>query len=248
MSLLSKLWKRKEPSSVVESQIPYEDHSSLMNEMSPVIPTISIQEILAEDRLVPLLEPVEKDGHINLLELLVINQLVKKYAPQRIFEIGTFDGRTTLNMAASAPEDAKIWTLDLPPFKVDYTKLHLEFNDRRYIEKPQSGALFHQSRYASRIQQLFGDSATFDFSVYLNGIDFVFVDGSHSYEYVINDTLKALEISKKEGSIILWHDYASPCWPGLQKALDELYLKDARLHEARHIEGTKFLLLIRKPS
>lgn len=252
MAKLTSLWKKASrfftKAEAVASPIPMTSHdveAALPNESKPSIPVIKLKEILSEEILVPLLEPMEKDGHINLLELLVINQLVKKLQPKKIFEIGTFDGRTTLNMAASAPKDSNIFTLDLPPFKVDYTKLHLEYNDRRYIEKPASGILFKDSPYHSRIQQLYGDSATFDFSPFNESIDFVFVDGSHSYEYVINDTMRALEISKKQHSIILWHDYASPCWPGLQKALDELYMQDARLSQAKHIEGTKFLVLFR---
>ena len=40
----------------------------------------------------------------------------RQAGPQRdVVEIGTFDGRTTLNLAINTPEDVTISTLDLPP-------------------------------------------------------------------------------------------------------------------------------------
>ena len=43
-------------------------------------------------------------------------------------------------------------------------------------------------------------------------MDFIFVDGSHSYDYVLNDSRKALSLLRGGKGIILWHDY--PGWTG----------------------------------
>ena len=55
------------------------------------------------------------DGNVNLAELAVLAQAAAAISPGRIVvEIGTFDGRTTLNLAVDAAP-AAVFTLDLPP-------------------------------------------------------------------------------------------------------------------------------------
>lgn len=52
--------------------------------------------------------------------------------------------------------------------------------------------------------------------------DLVFLDGDHRYEKVIED----IEIAKsllRNGGILAGHDYGHPEWPGVKKAVDELY-------------------------
>jgi len=46
----------------------------------------------------------------------------------------------------------------------------------------------------------------FDETPYLKQCDLNFIDGSHAYSYVKNDTEKALRMLKN-GGLILWHDY-----------------------------------------
>src|ERR1700733_484438 len=185
------------------------------------------------------------DGNVSDFEIDVINRLVKYNDPKTIFEIGTFDGRTTLNMASHSGQDARVFTLDLPPSSIDETALTIDAGDRLFIDKPASGIRFVGTDVAHKIKQLFGDSATFDFSSFAGKIDFLFVDGSHSYEYVIKDSLTALNLIKPNG-IILWHDYVpegpTP-WPGLTRALHQMYISDTRFNGMRHIAGTAIVLL-----
>ena len=48
-------------------------------------------------------------------ELAVLAQAAAAVSPgDEIIEIGTFDGRTTLNLALNAPPTSHIFTLDLP--------------------------------------------------------------------------------------------------------------------------------------
>jgi hypothetical protein len=53
-------------------------------------------------------------------------------------------------------------------------------------------------------------------------MDFVFVDGDHSYEYVKNDTEKAFELLAPDGAIA-WHDFAGKS-EGVVRYLRELAL------------------------
>jgi predicted O-methyltransferase YrrM len=50
------------------------------------------------------------DGNVTAQELKIISQLVKLTESRVLFEIGTFNGRTTLNLAAHSPAEARIYT------------------------------------------------------------------------------------------------------------------------------------------
>ncbi len=200
------------------------------------IPTVGLTEIVDADRTIQLTELPEHNGNITLQELSVIAALVSKYAPRTIFEIGTFDGRTTLNMAINSAPDTRIYTLDLPRDRLDSTKLHITTGDRVFVDKAQSGARFRNSESAHKITQLYGDSATFDFSSYFGTIDLVFVDGSHGYDYVRNDTEIALKLLRDGHGVILWHDYTA--WVGVTRALNELCQQNPVLKNMRYIKGT----------
>jgi hypothetical protein len=60
--------------------------------------------------------------------------------------------------------------------------------------KAGSGARYRGSDVSNRIIQLYGNSATFEFAPYRDTIDLAFVDGSHSYDYVISDSRNALQL------------------------------------------------------
>jgi hypothetical protein len=124
----------------------------------------------------------------------VICHLVRSCQSQALFEIGTFDGKTTLHLAANASSDAKVFTLDLPQSDMAHTDLRILSGERIFVDKDKSGSAFAESPFQAKITQLFGDSATFDFTPFVDRTDFVFIDGSHSYEYVVNDTLIALKL------------------------------------------------------
>ena len=72
-------------------------------------------------------------------------------------------------------------------------------------------------------------------------MDFVFVDGSHAYEYVLKDSESALKMIKP-GGVILFHDY-NTSWPGVTKALNELFTSNPRFKNLRHISQTSLAIL-----
>jgi Predicted O-methyltransferase len=148
--------------------------------------------------------------------------------PKLIIEIGTFDGRTTLNLAVNSPPKTKIVTLDLPPN--EETKFELAPFEEYFVNKPVSGERFvdcptEMKPYAKKISQVYGDSAAFDWSDYFGKADLVFIDGSHAYDYVVCDTKTALKLIKPTG-IIIWHDYGE--WDGVTKALNQFFTNGMR--------------------
>jgi predicted O-methyltransferase YrrM len=205
-----------------------------------LIPKISNKELFAVVDVDPL-EKEESNGNISVFELTVITQLVKNNQPKYIFEIGTFNGRTTMNLDHFSPGDAVVYTLDLPKEKLDATKFTIEEGDRKYVEKETIGERY--LKQSKKIIQLYGDSGTFDFSPYYGKMDFVFVDGAHSAPYVECDTETAFKLIKK-GGVILWHDYG--VWRDVVKVLNSYYKNDVRFKNCRHITGTSLVILQNK--
>ena len=191
---------------------------------TPVVPPVDAANLMDPDLPIILRYYTFVSGSLTPWERVVLSGLVKRLEPKTCLEIGTFDGRTTWNIAANAPEDSVIYTFDLPQEHLEKTELSIDELDRPYIDKQESGLQFKGSEYETKIKQLFGDSATFDFSPYHEEMDFIFIDGSHSYEYVKNDSEVALKLRRSEESLLLWHDYNRPKeWPGLIQGIDEMY-------------------------
>lgn len=213
-------------------------HFGLDRERPPVeLPSIDLQHFFETPVPVVVERPLGRDGNVSLIELLVLAQIAAKRRPAAIFEIGTFDGRTTLNFAANTVGD--VFTLDLPAAQGSHTALPLDPSDGSYIAKPQSGALFADRPQARRITQLYGDSATFDFGKWEGRIDLVFIDGAHSREYVLSDTERALRLLRPKGGTILWHDYDA-YFDGVTTAINEIARRGL---DIRRIEGTSLAIL-----
>lgn len=168
---------------------------------------VEISDLLKNEELMVTIAPVKARIHnTSSFELLAISSLLKDNNCNVIFEIGTFDGRTTRSMALNlANNKGKIFTLNLPP-KTDKVSLETSLVDVQLSGKVTSGERFINTAQKNNIEQLWGDSAVFDFSPYNNFIDLVFIDGAHSENYVKNDTQKAMLLIKKSGGIIIWHD------------------------------------------
>jgi hypothetical protein len=153
---------------------------------------------------------------VDLTSLCMICRIVN---PKIIFEIGTLLGSSTLHLACNSPQ-AQVFTLDLPPG--GKALLNTTAADHWYIDSSQATprTYFEGKSEASQITRLYGDSAEFDFTPWRGRVDFFFIDGAHSYSYVRNDTLKALECCHK-GSVIAWHDYGRFGVNGVSRWLHE---------------------------
>ena len=211
---------------------------------APTVPAIPASQFVADETTVHLSRIADVAGNITPAELMLICAFVRQRQPAACFEIGTFDGRTTQNVAANQPDAATCYTLDLPPSGIENAALPLASGDAAYIDKPASGARISTQPRSAKIVQLYGDSATFDFSPYHGKIDLMFVDGSHSYEYVLSDTEAAWKMVKP-GGLILWHDYDSRWWPGVTRALNQLQSQDPRFRNLRHVQNTALCFMER---
>jgi predicted O-methyltransferase YrrM len=203
------------------------------------LPQAHWPELLAR-KAIYLIETGKRDGNVNLAELAILAQAAAATKPGTVIvEIGTFDGRTTMNLAVNASAQVPVITLDLPS---DHIVLHqLAPGERQYVDKPTPGERIRSSAwpwsaYARRITQLHGDSATFDWSEHDGKAGLVFVDGSHAYEYVRKDSETALRLLAA-GGMVMWHDYGA--WDGVTRALEEL--EASRTLGLRHVRGTSLV-------
>ena len=191
---------------------------------SAKIPQGEIEAIVGRAPSCLLENPTRKDGNLSLDAQYCIASLIRFLNPERIFEIGTFNGNTTLQMAVNSKPDCKICTLDLPSGKREGsgTKYSLAEDDKKYVGSPE--IVFLGTPHEKKITRLFGDSAQFDFRPYYGQMDFIFIDGSHAYDYVKNDTEQAFRMLGPKGMIV-WDDYDAS-WPEVIRYLDELALKE----------------------
>ena len=157
---------------------------------------------------------------LPLSELLTLMALCRYLSPKRLFEMGTFRGDSSLAMARSTAEDARIWTLD-----IESQGPHLAF-----CGQPEE----------AKVRVLIGDSRTFDFGPYVGQCDFVFVDADHTHAAALRDTETAFRLVKP-GGIILWDDYVfDPRYPecsGVKLVLEELGRPDVF-----QLGGTRFAI------
>jgi hypothetical protein len=188
-----------------------------------------------------LLQARKSSGDVNLAELAVLaSAAAATRVGEEIIEIGTFDGRTTLNLTINSRPHLNVFTLDLPPDVAP--KFALAAGEAAFVQKPRSGRHFLEAPPAwagpaRRITQLFGDSATFDWSAHFGRAGLVFVDGSHAYDYVVADTDTALRLVANKGMVI-WHDYG--VWDGVTRALEEI--EASRHLGLRHVRGTSLVV------
>ncbi|MCA9321410.1 MAG: class I SAM-dependent methyltransferase [Planctomycetes bacterium] len=155
----------------------------------------------------------------TLFELSCILMGLHHAGAKRIVEVGTFDGNTTLNLAANAGEDGRVVTLDLPlEDQNPELALAVEGVERNVTDRRIVGEQFQGRPEATRITQVFGDSAKLDWSKLDGPFDMAFIDGCHAYEYVKKDTENALSVLKP-GALVMWHDYAE--MESVSRAVDE---------------------------
>lgn len=156
-------------------------------------------------------------GETPLRDLVPICVLVRRLGLRRIFEFGTFTGATTRAMLLNAPAGSKVWTIDLDAVERAAAKGLNAWN--RTIDDQLVGSRLRGSEEALRVQQILQNSLEFDPQPWRGSMDLVYVDGSHGYNHVVNDTCKAFEMLAPRG-IILWHDY--PNFAGVRNHLEEL--------------------------
>jgi len=203
-----------------------------MSNPTPIIPRKSFIELIEEMNLDDFATIHFKclkyvSGNISMTELFYLVMTVRLFKPAMIMEFGTYNGRSTLNMAINT--EGTITTVDLPRSK----KLRTSYPLAREKDLDESGyvGLKHKlwqgqdKEITSRIVQVWQDTAKLKFERYMNKYGFIFIDASHTKDNCKNDSYNAHKMKTRHG-IIYWHDYNG--WPGVTEALNEYYEEEGR--------------------
>lgn len=176
-------------------------------------------------------------GGISPAESVFVSSMALHLKARNAFEFGTCTGLTTVNLARHVSE--RVYTLDLPREKAS-PQLPTVNAEQEYMRIKTEDLFWHGKPESGKIVSLHGDSATFDYSPYRGKMDLVFVDASHSYEYVKNDSEKALSLLGPKGAVI-WHDYTPP-WPGVIRGLNELSSRIPLVH----LRGSSLVVYVKQ--
>ena len=205
----------------------------------PTVPPFDItvwSSLFPDTQRVTLGQLGEKPGNASLLEIAALSCACQLLEARQVFEIGTFDGRTTYNLALALKSDARLATLNLPAEQYRKQWIHEE-------HAPKSGYRFHNAPFRERIKELFCDSRVFQPGEYGGKCDMVFVDGDHSADGVESDSHLACRLIRPTGrAMIWWHDSD---FANVQIGLDR-FLRSKAWPRLYALEGTRlvFALLV----
>ena len=147
-------------------------------------------------------------GYLSILEGLKLQELAKN---KIVLEIGAFKGKSTVCMAETA---SHVYTID--PFNAmeDGQTIALSITTFNIF-------LRNIAPFNHKITYFIGYSydiiPKMDISVH-----FIFVDGAHDYLNVNRD-ISLLSRFFMPGTIIAFHDYYENKFPGVKKAVDEVF-------------------------
>ena len=166
--------------------------------------------------------------------------LAKK--PKFFLEVGVFHGVTARNVCELLYQihGSNFQYIGLDLFEVNNQNKseiipNTEFSNPlkkiyfRYIRKqnPYSISAVRDllKKFKNNVNLIKGNSNIILKKIDMSKIDFVFLDGGHNYETVLNDLKCCNEVVKNNG-IILCDDYDLSFAPGVKKAIDEFVLEN----------------------
>ena len=170
---------------------------------------------------------------------------IRKKNPKTFLEIGVFHGVTARNVCELLYEihkdDFRYIGLDLFE-ETDENKSEVIPNTTflnpfkriyfRYIKKqnPYSQAAVEDllKKFKNNINLIKGNSNLILKKIDMSKIDYVFLDGGHTYETVMND-LEACADTLKNGGTVLCDDYNLGHAPGVKNSIDD-YVKKNKLN------------------
>lgn len=144
-------------------------------------------------------------GGTTVGELAILAAVTCLLQPGCVFEIGTFNGRTTAVFLMNTPPQGRVYSLDLPP-AAESSAAGMIDSDRDLVQRRRLAAYVYEYHLESRFEQLLGDSLQFDPAPFSDRVELGFIDGAHALPYVRNDTEKMARMIKPAG-LVFWHDY-----------------------------------------
>lgn len=225
----------------------------IVNKIRPKIILQQIENTISKPVEMKLNIPSSQIGSLTTLEATMMIALMKLTDPKAIFEFGTFLGYSTSLFLKNSNKKCTVYSIDLGEiemkqeentFNMD-TVLSNDIINDDFLRSIQStkGAFYIKDDIDNKnpkLQLLFGDSTKFSVSEknLKNAIEFIFIDGGHTFNIVQSDTNKAFEMV--ESGVILWHDYNSKIHSDVTDFVDSL----AKERMIFHIEHTMLAFTI----
>jgi hypothetical protein len=221
----------------LENLFEYRRTEKVQSGNERLIPTVDTGQLFPSlfHQKVSLLDLGSRPSGTTFLETYIMVSLIKFLGARTIFEFGTSEGRTTLQFSLNAPDDATIYTLDLPEDN-STTRFKRSFPNEASSRKLPIGGSFEHHAQSGKVKQLLQDSAIVDFEPFRGKMDFIFIDGDHGMSYVKSDSENAFSMLSPQG-VALWHDYGGR-WPDVA-----LYLRRvAGKKKLFHLDGTSLVV------
>jgi hypothetical protein len=146
-------------------------------------------------------------GGTRLDELATLASVTCVLRPARVFEIGTFMGRTTSVFVLNA-SGGEVLTLDLPPDASPpggNAAAYID-TDVKLVAERRVGSFLRDLGLEHGYRQLYADSLQFDPRPFAGSVELGFIDGAHARQYVENDTRK-MAVMMADRGMVFWHDY-----------------------------------------
>jgi Predicted O-methyltransferase len=146
-----------------------------------------------------------------------------------VIEVGSYLGRSTRAMADNSKKDTKIYCVD--PWKGSVV------NDDGIVafdvdSSTRAGFYNNLAGYVNAGRVIMCEYRFSEWPGILTpkqyDCDFLFIDGDHRYPNVIEDINIALTFQPR---ILAGHDYSCQYWPGVKKAVDELFGGKAQIED-----------------
>ncbi|MEI8136871.1 MAG: class I SAM-dependent methyltransferase [Bacteroidota bacterium] len=136
-------------------------------------------------------------------EIVEVLNILEKNPPKSVLEIGTANGGTLFLLTRMASKNASILSVDLPGGK--FGGGYPEWKEpiyKSFAKKGQTVNLIransHDKETHSRVASFFKDKK----------VDFIFIDGDHTYEGVKQDFENYKEFLT-DGALVMFHDIAA---------------------------------------
>ena len=179
--------------------------------------------------------------------------------PKNFLEVGIFHGVTSRNVCdllnSIHGNNFKYTGIDLFSSSAELSKD--EFAPKTKFSNPLKNIYYNYiirldpysiesvkkllKKYKKNIDIIKGDSNEILKKISLDSIDYVFLDGGHRYETVLNDLKNLTKVVQNNG-VILCDDYDLTYAPGVKKAIDEYILLNnfnLKILKSRFAEITK---------
>jgi hypothetical protein len=218
-----------------------------VNKIRPKVILKNVENLYKKPVEMKLYTPSSEIGSLTTLEASMLISILKIFKPKVVFEYGTFLGYSTSIFLKNTSKKSKVFSIDLGNSLADYEITNVDVSkvlhndkvndDYLRIVQSNTGPIYIKDtidKGDSKLQLLYGDSTKLSVNeISLNKIvDYVFIDGGHTYDIIKSDTEKAFEMVDK--GIIIWHDYNSKIHSDVTTFVDELSI-DKKIF---HIENT----------